>query len=274
MSLEEMKCPNCGSDHLIQRDVFIECQHCGATYRDSSHFKVTKVNIIRDEAKIEKIKAKDRQDERDKKVTLYLFLGMGGIFLLSMIMALVTGGFAHKIDAPADSSFDFRFMETEQAVNAFKDAGFTDIETLPVYNASAKYLERINCVDHITIGGDENWVSGLLIRSKKSYKPDTPVKIYYQLLAPETKIMAPEWDAGPYRGQRYQSVQKALADAYFNNIMLYPLRDLESADDDNNEKVYAVTIDGGTDWSTGFLGAKNEYDQNAEVIIYYHTVKE
>lgn len=276
MALEERKCPNCGSTHLIQKDDLIICQNCEATYKDTNHYKVTNVHIIRDEAKIAKIKAKEREAVQDKKVTKVALLVMAGLLLICLIIALATGQFEATIHAPADASYDYQFssIDKEQVVKAFMDAGFENIETLPVYDVTGKSLDCINRISKVTIGGEEEWYTGLVIRSKKSYKKDVPVKIYYRLLNPESKIYAPEWDMGAYRGQRYQSVQKALTDACFNNITLVPLQDLDDADNENNEKVEKVTIEGETDWSTGLFGTKNEYEQDSEVIIYYHSVKQ
>lgn len=276
MALEERKCPNCGSTHLIQKDDLIICQNCEATYKDTNHFKVTNVHIIRDEAKIEKIKAKEREALQDKKTIKISLIAMAGIILLCLIIALAAGGFEPTIHAPADASYDYQFssIKKEQVVKAFTDAGFENIETLPVYDLKGNSIEHINRISKITIGGEEEWYTGLVIRSKKSYKKDVPVKIYYRLLDPESKIYAPEWDMGAYRGQRYQSVQKALADACFSNITLFPLQDLDDADNESIEKVEKVTIEGETDWSTGLFGTKNEYEQDSEVIIYYHSVKE
>lgn len=276
MALEERKCPNCGSTHLIQKDELIICQNCEATYKDKNHFKVTNVHIIRDEAKIAKIKAKEKEDAQDKKVAKIALFVMAGIILLCLVIALATGAFEPTIHAPTDASHDYQFssITVEQVEKAFMDAGFENIETLPVYDVTGKSIDCINRISKVTVAGEEEWYTGLLIRSKKSYKKDVPVKIYYRLLDPESKIYAPEWDTGAYRGQKYQTVQKALADACFSNIRLYPLQDLDAADNENNEKVEKVTIEGETDWSTGLFGTKNEYEQNSEVIIYYHSVKQ
>jgi len=81
MVLEERKCPNCGSGELLEKDGTFVCMNCRTFFDNPNDIKITKT--IRDETKIEKIKAKERRAKEDDKFAIILI----GMFLAALILA-------------------------------------------------------------------------------------------------------------------------------------------------------------------------------------------
>ena len=281
MALKALRCPCCGSNIVLEKDKRIyTCSSCNTSleYEDGV-IRIDKAIHYYDEAEIakqqvikERIAAKEREDIRDRKETKWYFIAMGGLAALCLLIALFTGGFT-KIKAPVDSAFDLRHKDKEYVVSTMRDAGFTNIETIPVYDLGFKDNDWINKVSNVTIAGDDTWTTGVLIKNQKTYDKNAPVKIYYRLEDPEAIIAAPEGSSGAYKGKSYNTVKKKLKDAGFTNINLCPLNDLDSAND-WNEMVDYVTIDGETDWTDGIiLTTRKKYKRNVEVNVFYHSVK-
>ena len=85
MVLEERKCPNCGSGELLEKDGTIVCMNCRTFFDNPNDIKITKT--VRDEAKIEKIKAEERREKEGDKFAIILI----GMFLVVLIIARFFG---------------------------------------------------------------------------------------------------------------------------------------------------------------------------------------
>ena len=88
MVLKQRKCPNCGSSEILEKDGTFVCMQCRTFFDNPNEITIT--NVIRDEAKLEKLKIEERERQKGDKVVLILciglilFLTIGGIVLIIM----------------------------------------------------------------------------------------------------------------------------------------------------------------------------------------------
>lgn len=80
MVLEKRQCPNCGSNEILEKDGTFVCMNCRTFFDNPNEITVT--NVIRDEAKIEKIKMEERERKRGDKL---VFITVGGTILFLII---------------------------------------------------------------------------------------------------------------------------------------------------------------------------------------------
>lgn len=99
-------------------------------------------------------------------------------------------------------------------------------------------------------------------------KPVNPTKDVEATPAISITYAAPLYDSEKCIGRIYTNVRHEFTDAGFKNISEEPLRDLEITESDKNGLVESVEIDGKNTFRAG-----DEFDQNADVIIYYHAFK-
>lgn len=271
MSLNERRCPSCGGNQIKKVDDTYQCMNCGAILTDSNETKTTNVHIFRDEAKIENIRRKerrDRQEENEKKMCFKIGIVVSILVVLSISAHVILGPW---LEVPVSSSADYKDKDKDIVVSSLKDAGFWNVVAEPLNDLSPKNLSQENLVSYVTVAGDDTWVYGIF-RSKKEYGRLSPVKVYYHSLNPDAVIDAPEGNGNAYTGMDYQIVEKKIEEAGFSNILLQPLHDLESNDDEKNGKTDRVTINEEIEWSTGFLQLqRKQYKRSDKVIIYYHS---
>lgn len=133
-----------------------------------------------------RIKAKEKAEEAEHRNTRLLLLVVIGLFLFCLILGLVISLTEEKsIEAPETSDYAYRNYNKTKAINALTDAGFTDIQIIPLEDLPPGEEEREDLVESVTIGGENRWTSGILF-SRKSYKVSTPVKIYYHSMKTNT----------------------------------------------------------------------------------------
>ncbi len=77
-----------------------------------------------------------------------------------------------KVQTPADNSLE-RGRNYKEVIEDFEDKGFTNIKTEPIADQVYGRSIRDGEVDHISVGGDINYDSGVLVPA------DTEVVIYY-----------------------------------------------------------------------------------------------
>lgn len=93
MVLEERKCPNCGSNELLEKDGTFVCMNC-RTFFDKPQ-DVTVTRIERNETEIERIKSaerlehekrkleeKHRKEKEDWKVAIWCLIGLAVLFFI------------------------------------------------------------------------------------------------------------------------------------------------------------------------------------------------
>lgn len=89
MVLEERKCPNCGSGDVLEKDGTFVCMNCRTFFDNPQHIKITKVT--RDETKIEKALAKEREEKNKLKMLMILLPTLFGIAILVWLIQSIFG---------------------------------------------------------------------------------------------------------------------------------------------------------------------------------------
>ena len=173
---EEHKCPNCGSSLFRKTDSGMECVNCSTRFMNPYDTRSTNINIIRDEAKIEKVRAGERKHKRSMIASVITVLFCIGIFV----------GFYLFIDnntaatPPANRASEYVGQNIQIVTQLFKDSGFKNVETISLHDVtSSDDSQNQNTVDKIYIGGEEDWETGVIVKNRKTYKKSTPVKIYF-----------------------------------------------------------------------------------------------
>lgn len=82
MTLEERKCPNCGSGEVLEKDGTFVCMNCRTFFDNPNDLKITKTTIVRDETEIEKAQAKERSNKEYNKTTLILCVMLFAFWIL------------------------------------------------------------------------------------------------------------------------------------------------------------------------------------------------
>ena len=94
MKLEERKCPNCGSNEVLEKDGTFVCMSC-RTFFDRPK-DVTVTHVERNDTEIERIKSaerlelnrrkteeKRRKEKEDWKVAIWCLIGLAILFVLT-----------------------------------------------------------------------------------------------------------------------------------------------------------------------------------------------
>ena len=171
---EEHKCPNCGSSLFRKTDSGMECVNCSTRFMNPYDTRSTNINIIRDEAKIEKVRAGERKHKRSMIASVITVLFCIGIFV----------GFYLFIDnntsatPPANRASEYAGQNIQIVTQLFKDSGFKNVETISLHDVTSSD-QTVNQIATIYIGGEEEWEEGFLVKNRKTFKKSTPVKIYY-----------------------------------------------------------------------------------------------
>ena len=88
------------------------------------------------------------------------------------IMLMACAKPVDKVQTPADNRLE-RGRNYKEVIEDFEDKGFTNIKTEPIADQVYGRSIRDGEVDHISVGGDINYDSGVLVPA------DTEVVIYY-----------------------------------------------------------------------------------------------
>lgn len=93
MVLEERKCPNCGSNEILEKNGTYVCMNCRTFFDRPKDIKITKIE--RDETEIERIKSEERleldrrkteekrrKEKADWKVAIWCLIGLLILYLL------------------------------------------------------------------------------------------------------------------------------------------------------------------------------------------------
>ena len=183
MAYEEIRCPNCGSSDIEYVNGNPECKRCKTKFSNSNethHSRTTSSTntyVHRDEAEIERIKLEERIDKRGTAVVICV---LAVIIVLLGLGILITAS-NPTVYAPVNSDSAVRGKNVDIVVSMFEDAGFRDVQKLPLADLKSAKDKDLDTVSVVMIEGEDRWVSGIR-QKKKAYKQDSPVKIYYHSL--------------------------------------------------------------------------------------------
>lgn len=190
MKLKQLKCPSCGAgievDLKGRRTAF--CPYCGSQFsvddgvtRAEYHYNYNHTTSCHkrytDDAAVEKERRKDRENARDHKEIMMLFIGMG-------LMLLFSFGFMFYEDIKEQKKIDSGMIQVGQSdedlvgkdyhavVAQLESAGFKNITTVDL-DDSFLFFTPADSVESVTIGGKANSYSSEL------FDPNTPIVISY-----------------------------------------------------------------------------------------------
>ncbi len=96
MILEERKCPNCGSNEVLEKNGTFVCMNCRTFYDKPQDITVTRIE--RNETEIERIKSQERlelnrrkmeekrrKEKEDWKVAIWCIIGIAILFALLVL---------------------------------------------------------------------------------------------------------------------------------------------------------------------------------------------
>lgn len=182
------QCPACGSKNLIRNGFSYECANCGCTMSNPSERTNINVNINKSESTHTRITRNDTEIEKkklevasDKQAFKYGIISMLILFVVGFLISIIPSG-PSEVKSPYGNSSDCREKKVDMIMVSFLDAKFTDVKKCPLDDldmSDPDQEKKLDLVDHVTIEGEQEWMSGFIVRSKKTYKSNSPVKIYY-----------------------------------------------------------------------------------------------
>ncbi len=193
MELQTMICPKCNGQLYFEsgQDTCF-CSHCGTqvfrndsgkrtfTYRTIDEAKIKEHEIVHDIA-IKQIEYKERKEKKSFKqalIVLGIILGLN-VVLWTFIISVSSSGEKEyqKIAAEmttlgkisAGSEYDYKDKNYKSAIAMLETAGFTNIETVELNDASSKD----GIIDTIAIGGKSDF------KREDFWDPDVKIIITY-----------------------------------------------------------------------------------------------
>lgn len=186
-----------------------------------------------------------------------------------------------SIESPVDgiiigkSAIELNSMNKDEVYSYLNDLGFDNVTFSPVYDLIIGWLTKDGDVDKVEINGLRNF------SSRDSFAKDCEIVIFYHTFTENESVESSEWTVTPdgkiqvgkkpsdFVHKDKDEVSKLLTEMGFENIKFSPIPDLILGWLTSDGEVDRVSINGKTDYS-----AKDSFDKNAEIIIYYHTFSE
>ena len=147
-------------------------------------------------------------------------------------------------------------MNYELAVDEFEDAGFSDIQCIPIYDLSIKDIEIEYTVSNVTIDGEKGF------KSSDRFKYDSEIIIEYHVV----KDIAVPISSEDTLKMNYEKVALIFEEAGFVNINTVSQNDLITGWITKDGSVESVTVNGDTEFVKGDL-----YRPDVDIEIIYHT---
>lgn len=277
-------CPNCNGRMVIDNEKgCYRCLHCGTEIRFEESDRVTIERIKSNE----RIKAEQEKNEayktiqkmkgnveieksKHKSVRVLLWV----ILIFGLIAAFAGWKAIHKIENAYDVSVhkdDISITQTmvnyqgttfEDMERCFKDAGFTNIEGIPLSDLTPALAKKDGLITSISINGTKDYKTGDWAAT------DASVKVTYHSISENdlNGIQAFE-NAEYYVGKDYSIADADIMDAGFYNIELVPLKDLREGDKQIGD-IAEIMINGNDAFEFTTL-----FPEDANVVIKYHSQK-
>ena len=159
------------------------------------------------------------------------------------------------------------------AVSEMYDAGFTNVEALPLYDLTIGLLKQEGEVEEVSINGNSTFLEG------EVYNRDDRVIISYHTNrkneagdaeaakeVPEKQVIVPN-SSNHYLGLNYQIVVNELMDAGFLDIEVSALDDLEKNASKKDGTIDRISINGVTSFK-----ANTPFESDNKVRITFHSI--
>ena len=177
-----------------------------------------------------------------------------------------------RTKAPINAE-DFKGKDYKVAVSEMTDAGFTDVETLPLYDLTIGLFKREGEVEEVSINGNSAFLLGEIYNrddkviityhtNRKNETANTEVAVE----VPENQILVPN-SSKNYLGLNYQTVVNELMDAGFTDIEVSALDDLGVNDTKKDGTLDRISINGVTSFK-----ASTPFQTDDKIRITYHSI--
>ena len=277
-------CPNCrGKLEIDNIKGCYRCLHCGTEFRFKESDRVT-AERIRSDANV--------RAEHDRNETYKTIQSMKGkveiekskhkitrLFLWAIIIVILIGSYAgwrlvHRIDnyqveqshkgkiEITSTITDYsgtRFNDMEMYL---RDAGFTDVEGVPLNDLTQKLVNKEGLIDSISINGSKDYDKG------EWFAPETPIKVTYHSVSGEELVgIQPLESAEYYTNKDYSIAEADMLDSGFTNLELIPAKDLSEGDERIGD-IIEIMINGNASFDF-----TNLFSEDSNVVIKYHSQK-
>ena len=192
MKLHKLTCPNCNGklDIDINNRKQIFCPYCGQKFliddgrihvEITQNININKTNRFIDDAEIIRAKNEEKIERlrSDAKIAYWGFKLIG--FLMIIILALViihvvsnaieVGGRKEPYVATLSSSFDYKRDNYVEVVDDLENAGFKNITTVDLDDASL--FQKEDTVSKVTINGQDSF------SKNQEFPENSEVIVYY-----------------------------------------------------------------------------------------------
>ena len=279
-------CPNCGARMSadLEKGVY-HCNHCDTDILMDESDEVRKERIrlnaylsdknstLEANKAIEKEKNRAELEKSKQESARTLFR----VLLAALVVVVVAGylifsNLSKKFDEKdhinngdikiSAALLDFEDKTIDAIKTGFIDAGFTDIEEVPL-NDLVSNENKNGIVQSIAINGNEHFQSGNWTSA------DSKIRITYHSISPEKLdgIQTYE-DADYYEGIDYNIGMSEMLNAGFVIIELEPLKDLSSETNEKMNAISKISINGNKNFKYTDL-----FREDAVVKITYHSLK-
>lgn len=152
---------------------------------------------------------------------------------------------------------DTRFYDMEMYL---KDAGFTNIEGIPLNDLTKKLINKDGMIESISINGSKDFRKG------DWFAPETSIKITYHSVSDDELVGIQPLESAPYYfGKDYSIAEADMTDSGFTNLELVPAKDLKEGDNRIGD-IVEVLINGNSSFYYYTL-----FPESSKVVIKYHS---
>ena len=189
MKVYKVICPSCKAELNIEKSKeYVKCEYCGSkVFLEDGTKKVEVTKNInkstKDETKIKEIESKERiklkqmelEEERKMKIAKIVIISIIGISVLFFSIKLISKAYESindwyeerqlnkeresqsQIPVSAEEAKEIHYTEL---VERLKNAGFTNIKTMPIEDLVFGVLTKDGEVENITINGNSSFYKG------------------------------------------------------------------------------------------------------------------
>ena len=277
-------CPNCRGKLVVDNDKgCYRCLHCGTEFRFKESDKVA-AERIRSDANvrvehdrnetyktIQKMKGKVEIEKSKHKITR---LFIWAVIIIVLIVSYAGWKLVHKINNYQEEQSHKGKIEITTTITNYKgtrfndmemylrDAGFTDIEGIPLNDLTQKLVNKEGMIESISINGSKDFDQG------EWFTPETPIKVSYHSVSDEELVgIQPLESAEYYINKDYSIAEADMTDSGFINLELIPAKDLNE-DDKKLGDIIEIMINGNASFDFTTL-----FPEDSKVVIRYHSRK-
>ena len=221
-------------------------------YEEKKKKKEILEKIRLEEEKIDKEKRKAWSRKNRKKILIGLVSFLIIVFVLTMLIVIKN---LIQVGYSPDKLIGLKYDLVEEKLYS---KGFTNIEIRKITDLSLKERKKSEIVTEVIIGNKNNF------SSKSKFFSNEKIIIVYHT----TKKIFPPITSKAAKGKDYKDIVTEFKNKGFVNIKTKKIKDLVTGWITKDGEVDSITINSKNDYTT-----LDEFEEDAEVIINYHTFK-